>query len=240
MAKFVFIHGSWLGAWCWRETAARLAARGHDAVAIDLPGHGADRSGPEAITFQDYVDRTILAVKASTDNPILVGHSMGGAIISQAAEFVPDRIRALVCVAALVPPDGSSMMKYVGEFDPEYVAQFVWAPDGRSAQLKPEGARRFLFSDCPADAIEDALPLLAIEPVAPYEAQLRLTEVNFARVPRYSIECLADRVVPIALQRSIRSAAGFNHVYSLDTGHAPFFSRPEELALMLHAIAERG
>ena len=237
MARFVLVHGAWHGAWCWREIVPRLVMRGHEVIAIDLPGHGEDHSPPEAVTLQDYVDRTIDAVKASKDDTILVGHSMGG-LISQVAEFVPGRLRALVYVAALAPPNGASMMQFVAAFDPDYVAQFLWAPDRRTARIKPEGARAFLYSQCPPATVESALPLFTAEPVAPFETPCSLTDANFGRVPRHYIECLRDRVVPITMQRAMRSAVPFDHVYSLDTDHSPFFSRPEELAVILHAIAE--
>jgi len=213
-------------------------ARGHEAVAIDLPGHGEDRSSPEAVTLRDYVDRVSEAVQASKDNPILVGHSMGG-VISQTAEFIPGRIHALVYVAALVPPNGTSMMGFVEGFDPAYLAQFLWAPDRRSARITPEGVRLFLYPQCPPADIESALPLFTAEPVAPFETPVSLSEAEFGRVRRYYIECFRDRVVPIALQRSMRAAVPFEHVYSLDTDHSPFFSTPEDLALVLHAITER-
>jgi len=240
MARFVFVHGSWQGAWCWRGILPLLVTQGHEAIAIDLPGHGEDRSPVEAVTFQDYVDRTLDAVRASPEPPILVGHSMGGAIISQAAECLPDRIRGLVCVAALTPPNGVSMMKLVEEFDPEYLAQIQWALDRRTVRISPEGAREFLYPHCPPGTVESALPLFTAEPLAPYETPLSLTEANFGRVPRYYVECLRDRVVPIALQRTMRSAFPFVQVYSLDTDHSPFFSTPKALAVMFHAIAAQS
>lgn len=239
MARIVFIHGAWQGAWCWRDVVHMLEARGHEAVAIDLPGHGDDSSPLESVTLRDYVDRVIEAVQASKDNPILVGHSMGG-VISQTAELIPDRIRALVYVAALLPPNGTPMMGFVEGFDPAYLAQFEWAPNGRTARIRPEGVRLFLYSHCPSAAIESALPLLTAQPVAPFETPVSLTEANFGRVPRYYIECLQDRVVPLALQRSMRAGLPMQHVYSLDTGHAPYSSTPEDLSLILHTIAERA
>ncbi len=239
MARFVFVHGSWHGAWCWRNVVRWLAARGHEAVALDLPGHGEDRSPVESVTLQDYVDRTIEIINASANNSILVGHSMGGGIINQAAEVVPERIIALVYVAALVPPNGCSMMSFVDGFDPEYLAQILWAPDRRTARIKPEGVKRFLYPLCPSEAIEAALPLFTAEPVAPYDTPISLTEGNFGRISRYYVECLRDRVVPIALQRAMCAAVPVDHIYSLDTDHAPFFSAPDQLALILHGISEK-
>ena len=45
--RFVFVHGGFHAAWCWERTIAELATLGHDAVAVDLPGHGA-RAGQES------------------------------------------------------------------------------------------------------------------------------------------------------------------------------------------------
>jgi pimeloyl-ACP methyl ester carboxylesterase len=239
MARFVLIHGSWHGAWCWREIVPRLSAQGHDAIAIDLPGHGEDRSPAETVHFQDYVDRTIEAVDASPENAILVGHSMGGGVISQVAELNPGRVRALVYVAALVPPGGRSMMSFVDGFDPEYLAQILWAPDGRTARISPEGARQFLYGCCPPEIVEFAYARHTPEPVAPFETPIAVTEANPGRVPRYYVECLRDRVVPIGLQRSMQADTPFDGVYSLDTDHSPFFSTAEELAAVLHRIAEK-
>jgi pimeloyl-ACP methyl ester carboxylesterase len=39
--RFVLVHGGFHDAWCWERTVPELARLGHDAVAVDLPGHGA-------------------------------------------------------------------------------------------------------------------------------------------------------------------------------------------------------
>jgi pimeloyl-ACP methyl ester carboxylesterase len=240
MARFVFVHGSWQGSWCWRQVVEALITRGHEAIAFDLPGHGEDLAPLENVTLQDYVGRTIQAVNASADDPILVGHSMGAGIINQVAEFIPGRIRALIYVAPLAPSNGHSMMSFVEAFDPEYLSQIDWSPDRRTVRIKPEGVRRFLYPLCPAKVIEAALPLFTAEPIAPYETPLALTEANFGRVSRYSIECLQDRVVPIAVQRTIHAGIPSDHIYSLDTDHSPFFSAPEDLFLILNGISEKA
>jgi pimeloyl-ACP methyl ester carboxylesterase len=233
----VLVHGSWQGAWCWREIIPRLASSGHEAVAIDLPGHGEDRTPVESVTFQKYVDRTLQAVNESNDAPILVGHSMGGAIVRQAAGHAPERVRAIVSVASLLPRNGANMLSLVEAFDPEYLAQILWAEDGRTARLSPEGVRRFAYFRCPQATVDAVLPLLTADPVGPYETPLCFRD---AGVPHYYIECLQDRIVPIALQRSMHAGFPADRIYALDTDHAPFFSMPEEFALILHRTAERG
>jgi pimeloyl-ACP methyl ester carboxylesterase len=237
MARFVLIHGSWQGAWCWREILPRLAARGHEAVAPDLPGHGEDRTPPESVAFQHYVDCTLAAVQASRGDSILVGHSMGGAIIRQAAGLAPDRIRALVSIAALLPAHGATMLSFVEGFDPDYLAQILWAPDGRTARLSREGVSRFLCSGCPAPVVESVLPLLTPEPVAPYETPLFF---NDSSALHYYIECLQDRIVPIGLQRTMHADIPADREYALESGHAPHLSMPDQLALILQRIAAQS
>jgi pimeloyl-ACP methyl ester carboxylesterase len=237
MARFVLIHGSWLGAWCWRQIVSRLEAQGHEAVAIDLPGHGQDPAPPESVSFQDYVNRTLAAVHASSGDSILVGHSMGGAIMRQAAGFAPDRVRALVSIAALLPAPGATMLSFVEGFDPDYLAQLLWAPDRRTARLSLEGVSRFLCSGCPAPLVESVLPLLTPEPVAPYETPLFS---NASSAFNYYIECLEDRIVPIGLQRTMHADLPADRVCSLESGHAPFLSTPDKLALVLQKIAARS
>jgi alpha-beta hydrolase superfamily lysophospholipase len=68
MASFLLIHGAWQGTWCWREIVDELQARGHRAVAIDLPAHEADPTPPENTTFQDYVHAMCRAAESFSHN----------------------------------------------------------------------------------------------------------------------------------------------------------------------------
>ena len=236
MAEFILVHGAWHGAWCWREIVPRLNARGHRATAIDLPGHGEDRTPADTVTLQNYVNRIIEAVDAS-ERPLLVGHSMG--VISQAAERVPDRIRAQVYLSGLLPPNGSSMLQQVAGFDPEYLAQIEWAPDRRTARLSAAGFRNFCCNCCPPAVVEAAYPLLTPQPVEPFETPFSITPEIPGQAPRFYIESLRDRIIPIALQRAIQAGLTFRSVYSIDTDHAAFFSAPDELSAILHKVAEQ-
>jgi pimeloyl-ACP methyl ester carboxylesterase len=211
---------------------------GHEAVAFDLPGHGQDRTPIENITFRRYVERANEAVRMSEQPAVLVGHSMGGVIACQAAESLPAGVRAVVCIASLLPPNGSTMLGHVAGFDPDYLSQILWAPDRRSARLSPQGAARFLYSECTPTTIDSVSPLLTAEPAAPFDEPLYWTRADSVSVPHYYIECLWDRGAPIDLQRSMRSAVAFTDVFSLDTDHSPHFSRPGDLARILHTIPE--
>ena len=130
------------------------------------------------------------------------------------------------------------MMQLVGEFDPRYLAQLLWAPDRRPALIGPEGFGEFVGQRCPPERIAEVASRITPEPVVPYETPIQVTDERFGRVPRYYVECLQHRAVPLALQRKIQSATPFRKVYSLDTDHLPLFSAPEELAACLDSIGQ--
>jgi pimeloyl-ACP methyl ester carboxylesterase len=238
VASFILVHGAWQGAWCWRQVTPLLERCGHKAVALDLPGHGADRTPPNGVTLAHYVDAVVRAVEAQREPPIVVVHSIGG-LLASVAEARLHALAAIVFIAPNLPPDGSTMLAFVDEYDPGFPASFVWADDGRSASISPAGVRQFLYNECPASVVDDVLPLLTPEPVAPFEAILRMTPDRFGRVPRYFVETLQDRAIPLRLQRATQARVGFSRVFSIDADHAPFFSAPEDLAASLDSIAPR-
>lgn len=235
MATFVLVHGSFQASWCWREVVPRLERRGHRAVTLDLPGHGTDRTPVDQVTSEDYVDAIVRVVRTLDERPVLVGHSLGTPIAG-VAEADPDSVAALVFVAGLLPRNGSSLLDGVGEFDPAYLAHAIWADDRRSVRIAPDGVREFLYSDVSSDVVDGIIPLMTAEPIAPYEMTFTTTEQNFGRAPRHYVETRRDRVVTPAIQRSIQARMAFTSVRSLDTGHSPFFSMPDELVACLEAV----
>ena len=101
----LFVHG-----WCcdhtyWREQTP-LFARGHRVVAVDLRGHGASDKPAQAYTMRAFVDDLVwLSGRLGLERPVVVGHSMGGAIATLFGSMHPQRTRGLVLVdpAILIP-----------------------------------------------------------------------------------------------------------------------------------------
>jgi pimeloyl-ACP methyl ester carboxylesterase len=239
MAQFLLVHGAWQGGWCWQHITPQLEARGHQVMALDLPGYGMDSARAMSTTLDDYTACVMQAIARCEEAPVLVGHSSGAGVIAQVAERVPEQVRGLIFIAGLIPAHGCSMMQFVKQFDPEYIAQFNWAPDGRSARLALEGARRFLYSACPPAVVERLLPRLQIQSVAPYESLFALSESNFGRAPKHYIRTLRDRLTSPELQEEICAMHRIVNVHSLAADHSPTFSAPEELTALLDTIAHR-
>src|SRR5260370_26901140 len=86
MSTFVLVHGAWHGGWCWHKVVARLERLGHIVVAPDMKGHGIDRTSPAETTLETLADGIASVVAAQQEKVILVGHSFGGAIITEGAQ----------------------------------------------------------------------------------------------------------------------------------------------------------
>jgi pimeloyl-ACP methyl ester carboxylesterase len=238
MATFVLIHGAWHGGWCWDKVVPLLQAAGHTAVAPDLPGHGADQTPIAEVTLQAYADRVCGVLAEQREPAILVGHSLGGIVISQAAEQCPERVRTLVYLAAALVPNGRSTLAIMTD-EPPPLTQYLQANDEEGyLSLADEGIQPSFYHDCSADDVAFAKARLTPrQAAAPFATPLALSAERFGRVPRVYIECLHDRAVPPAVQRQMYTAMPCAQVISLETSHSPFLAAPELLAKALAALA---
>lgn len=110
-ATYVLVHGAWHGGWCWKRVRAGLRDMGHHVFTPTLTGLG-ERSHLNSATVDlstHIADVVNLLRWEDLSDVILCGHSYGGAVIRGAADWVPERIRALVYLDAFVPEDGESV-----------------------------------------------------------------------------------------------------------------------------------
>ena len=115
----VIVHGAWGGAWAFRKVDAELREKGYNVYRPQLTGLGERvhlaRPDIGLSTHIEDVVNTILF--EDLHDIILVGHSYGGMVITGVADRVPDRIKRLIYVDALVPSDGESANSILGEND---------------------------------------------------------------------------------------------------------------------------
>lgn len=108
-ATVVLVHGAWHGGWCWEPVVDLLAAQGIPAIALDLPGHGTSSAPRTDLHGHGNAIRDTIDTIDAIDGPvILVGHSYGGAAITDAG--TPALVPGFV--ARLVPEGAAS-------FDPQ-------------------------------------------------------------------------------------------------------------------------
>lgn len=99
--RIVSVHGCFQRAWCWSRLIPELKRLGHDAVAMDLPGHRERRAEESTLaTHRDAI------VKAMQPDDVVVGHSGGG--------FALDRVGHFIYLAAGLPLHGQPMLRATG------------------------------------------------------------------------------------------------------------------------------
>lgn len=234
----VLVHGAWHGAWCWAGFQAELDRRGIPSLAVDLPGHGASTAPLTGLHGDAAAVVGVLDLLASrgTGPIVLVGHSYGGAVITQAAAGRDD-VGHLVYVAAFALDDGESVMSTLGSFDRHEVAlgaAMVPSDDGTATTLDPGAAVPALYGSCPQPVVDAALPRLGPQPIS------TMTETVSgsprATIPSTYVLCEQDRAVHPAHQATM--AARCTNRIDLDTDHSPFVSAIDDLATVIDDVID--
>jgi pimeloyl-ACP methyl ester carboxylesterase len=223
---YVLVHGAWHGSWCWDKIVPLLEEEGHIVEAHDLPGHGRDTTPVPEVSTAAYVDSVCKILDAQSAPAILVGHSLAGLIVSQAAEYRPHKIKTLVYIAALLLHNGESPLN-VPDTDSLLGPNMVAAEDG-SVTIRDEVIREAWYSDCSDEDAAWAKSLLVPQNRATFTTPINITEENFGRIPRVYIECLLDKALSPWVQKKMYTETPCR-VISMNTNHSPFLSAPEEL-----------
>jgi pimeloyl-ACP methyl ester carboxylesterase len=200
--------------------------------------HGEDRTPAAEVTLQGYTDRVVDALDAQPEPVVLVGHSLGGVVISQAAEQRPEKIEKLVYLCALLLPGGKSASEISGEDNDSVIFENVEVQEDLGRILiTEEGMKRALYHDCPEEDFELARRLISPQPIAPLGTPVEVTEA-FGRVRRTYVHTTQDRTASPPAQEKMYTELPCEKVVSMATGHLPFFAAPEELAGHLDSLAK--
>jgi pimeloyl-ACP methyl ester carboxylesterase len=244
-ATFILIHGAWQGGWAWDTIVPRLQAAGHDAIAVDLPGHPDNPMAAAEVDLARYAEHVADVIDSVSGPIVLVGHSSGGIAAEQACELRPERVALAIYLAAFLLPDGMSLIEfYANNLEPWMkgaVTRVTLDPTGEWSSIDPvQAIDVFYHKAAPAQA-EAAASRLTPHPEGARRSKMQLSNARFGAVPRVYIETLADRSVHLPLQRKMQAMTPCREVYSLDSDHAPQLSDPDGLvATLLAAVANHA
>ncbi len=232
----VLVHGGGHGAWCWAPT---LPSLGDGAIAVDLPPAsirgGPDRNdlpaGTESLTLADWAGAVLAAAdRAGFDRFVLVGHSLGGLTICEAARRAPDRVAHLVFVSAFVPPDGSTA---VAAMAPEVMAKVAGG-------LTVEVVTDMFCSD-----LDPAQTRMVLDHVGTEVGQMMVEPVHRAgtppELPKTYVRLTDDHALPPSAQDASIAAlrdvpGGPVDVVDLESGHSAMISHPADLAAIINRL----
>jgi len=275
---FVLVHGAWHSSYCWCEVANQLRADGFRVIAIDLPGHGLHARYPasyfterqagfdtEVSPLGDVtLDAAATAVIAALDHgqgrtkPILVGHSLGGTVITRAAELAPQLIGRLVYLTAFLPtrhPSPAELYQLPEARTPHDAPLTVGEADRIGAvRLNPRGNiayLRRLQSVFYQDVSEERfLPFAAAMspdlPLRLWTDEPKPSAARWGSLKRTYVHCTQDRAIAPALQRKMVADAdrlapdNRTDVIELASSHSPFASQADRLTALMRVLAQSG
>jgi pimeloyl-ACP methyl ester carboxylesterase len=222
----VLVHGAWHGPWCWDDLRPRLERLGWPTTAPQLAS--ASKTGTEPGPGL-YDDAQVLAQHVEAiDGPVmLVGHSYGGAPVTEFAGRGTGQVTHLVYLAAYQPDAGESLYSLHGAPVPDDVSGVVPVPDN------PVGT---FYNDVSPDVAAAAVRQLVPQTVRSWTETVRTA--GWRAIPATYLLCEKDQALPPALQEDFARRAG--SVHRLASGHSPFLSMPGELADLLDQVLSQA
>jgi pimeloyl-ACP methyl ester carboxylesterase len=218
----VLVHGAFADGSSWAKVIPLLQAKGLNVVAVQNP----------LSSLAADVDATKRVIEAQTGPVILVGHSYGGMVITQAG--VNPKVAALVYVAAFAPPMGESV-NGLGKGHPAPAwAGSVKTDSAGYHSLTPEGVANFFAQDLPAKEI--AIVAATQGPTSGVAFDDKVTETAYTTKPSWAVVAKQDRMIGLEPEISMAKAANAK-ITAVASSHVAMLSKPKEVANVILAAA---
>jgi pimeloyl-ACP methyl ester carboxylesterase len=214
-----------------------LESAGYNVYAPDLPAHGIDSTAPANVTLDSYVQKVTAILDDLSEPAVLVGHSMGGVIISQVGEMRPARVSKLVYLAAFMPMNGETMQSLLMQDSGSLVVSSVTVNTSTGAiDLIRDKVSDLFYGETDAKYVTLAKMLLKADPLMPAVTPVTLSTENYGRLSRYYIKTTNDKAITLAAQERMIQSQPCKRVYAIESDHSAFFSHPFALNAILQRI----
>lgn len=227
---FVLIHGATMGAGCWDRLTPLLD---EETLAVDLPGRG-DRAEADlrTVTLADCAKAVAADItRRDLTDIVLVGHSFGGVTVPLVMSLVPERIRHVLLLSAVVPEDGTRVLDQI---DPDVRTAVEAGIAGGIYSVGTEAARAMLCNDA-----NDEQTTFVLDRVVDDAAALLTETVDLSgyrlRIPRTYVHLSNDQCYPPDLQTKSAERIGAD-VITVDAGHMAMVTVPDQIATIMNGV----
>ena len=219
----VLVHGAWADGSCWSGVIRVLQDRGFNVLAVQLREQSVADDAAVVRYAVDSIPRPV----------VLVGHSYGGLVISEASTGASN-VSALVYVAAFAPDAGESVGGVSAPYPTTPAIMNLVVDDQGNATIEPSAFVRYFASDLPE---RDARVLAAVQhPTAVSILMTPAGEPGWKTIPSYYQISLDDEVIDPALERMFAERMGAETI-ELEASHVSMISQPRAIARLIGRAA---
>lgn len=221
----VLVHGAWADGSSWAQVTPLLQAKGVDVVAVQL----------HLTSLAEDAATVRRALEGRTGKLLLVGHSYGGAVITEAG--VDPKVGALVYVAAFAPGDGESVNDLVSPYPPApWTAGLV--PDSAGyLKLTASAYQTYFASDLPKE--QSAVLATAQGPTSQAVLLGKITNAAWKTKPSYWALSDSDQMIPAGFQDGEAARLKAKVTPVPGGGHTVMLSHPQDVAKVILDAAAR-
>ena len=228
----VLVHGAFTDASEWDGVIKRLQAAGYPVVTPPNPLRG-------MASDSQYLHSFLTSVKGPI---ILVGHSIGGFVTTEAAVGDP-QVKALVYIAALIPDVGETATELVNKYPGATLGDYLQTvpfslPGGRTdadLYVRPDKFHEVYAADVP-ESVTDVMAA-AQRPVAASMFNEKCTEAAWKTIPSWDLITTKDEATTLAVQHFM-AARAHAHATEVSSSHAVAISHPDEVTSVIQQAAQ--
>src|SRR5438046_3050187 len=222
--NIVIVHGAWADGSSWSKVIPLLQAEGFHVVAVQNP----------LTSLVDDVAATKRAIAAQDGPVLLVGHSYGGVVITEAGN--DPKVVGLVYVAALAPSDGESVASVTKPFPPAPLGSEVRTDAEGFLTVTPKG----IAEDFAQDLRDDEKQLLTATqgPTAAAVFGATVTTAAWRTKPSWCVIASNDHAVSPELEKAEAAATKATSI-TVPSSHVPMLSHPKEVADLIEQAASK-